>query len=132
MNYNDGINFGYDQIFVNPWTDYDRNNKRNKVEMDLIKKIQKLESRDEKNLEKEQNFEQRRLYKKDQDDIAEIDALRRTIFELQRKNDTLIMFIVFLIIFVIMHYNTYNNTPYYFGGIPPSSYPLYANANKSL
>jgi O-antigen/teichoic acid export membrane protein len=48
---------------------------------------------------------------------AEKEALRGALVDLQRKNDMLTMFIVFLVVFVIMHYNTLNHGVPYYGGL---------------
>ncbi len=117
MNYNNGMNFGYDQIFVNPMETHDRFGagtiKRNPIEEDLIRKIQKLETI-------KSNEEIRSLPPLFADEAYtpkslsllnnEKEVLQRAIADLQRKNDMLIMFIVFLVVFVMLH-----NVPSHYG-----------------
>lgn len=140
MSYDNGISFGYDQIFVNPaasahFPNYSSNYSsakigRNEVERDLMKKIRELESSSELNNIKEQNQEYNTNSQFAQiqggcsncknstnnvNGINKIDneILRRSLFDLQRKNDMLTMFIVFLVVFVFMQYNTLNYSMHY-------------------
>ncbi len=106
MSYNNGINFGYDQIFVNPdANDYYMGSapaqvSRNSIEQDLMKKIKELESPPTR-------LHEQMPHSSTLEDM-ERERLRQAIMDLQRKNDMLTMFIVFLVVFVIMQYNTLN------------------------
>ncbi len=118
MNYNDGISFGYDQIFVNPSEDFNGFRgtpaKRNPVEEDLIKKIHKFETSKPEILHTSHAADLPHRMGFSLHNDPEKESLRRAFIDLQRKNDMLTMFIVFLVVFVILHYNTMRNNMMYY------------------
>lgn len=126
--YNYGMNFGYDQILPDQIDDltcysneiskkkYVKNNMRaekllndeNKMLLDRMRQLEKKESL--------QNYLESSATSKDSQCECsksagfniknELDGFRKTLDELQRKNDMLTIFIIFLVIFVILQFNS--------------------------
>lgn len=133
MSYDNSMNFGYDQIFVNPLASSYRNypaptNNRSNIESDLIKKINEMETSggaDNRSFVENKptlgNYSGYNLQNNVHGECncrnctksTDVENLKQAIFDLQRKNDMLIMFIAFVFIFVIMQYNTLNYGMHY-------------------
>lgn len=118
MSYNSGLDFGYDQIFVHPEpiNDFGKgyaafNEPKNKTEMNLMKKIMELESANAEPVHSGGYLPvaQHQYSQKD----SERESIRQLIADLQRKNDMLTMFIVFLVVFIIIQYSSFNQGMYY-------------------
>ncbi len=106
MAYNNGINFGYDQMFVHPAADNYHMTEppaaRNNIEMDMIKKIKYMETSQNDNSVIQKTAELCNCVD------TEREKLRSMLLELQRKNDMLTMFILFLVVVFIIKYNSYS------------------------
>lgn len=105
MAYNYGTNFGYDQVYVNPFdSEYGYSKKINRppqnIEERVIERLNKLEPQPEDKIEL--NFLMR-----------EREYLKSLIDDLRKKNDLLTLFLVFIVIVLVFN----NNHPY--------SYPQY-------
>jgi hypothetical protein len=119
MSYDSGMNFGYDQIFVNPASGqyFDErppaSSGRNNIELDLMKKIKELESSEPNEYSPKRSFGGCDCKNHGAPNEIDRESLRQALMELQRKNDMLTMFIVFLVVFIVMQYNTFNQGVHY-------------------
>ena len=113
--YDNGMNFGYDQIFINPGINSyldDINSTpriKNNIELNLLDKIKK------NNIEENEfNYIPQKpcLSCRKENDINK-EQLRQSLLELQRKNDILTIFMIFIVIFIFMQYNTFNQGVHY-------------------
>ncbi len=107
MSYNNGSNFGYDQISVVPELDpysgneYALDKNQRKREEDLIKKLKLMENSENMHVKEAPRKIDTKLY----DDEMKI---QKTLYDLRKKNDTFVIVIIFLVVFVIMQHNTIN------------------------
>lgn len=138
MSYDNGISFGYDQLFVNPASEnysyFQKENKtplsdinnnftnKNNYDEDLLRKMFNTnntydtrlnDSYNFENYYKEKNYENlKSLNPKSKDFINETNEMKNIINNLQQKNDMFLIFIVFLCIFVVLQYTNNSKINY--------------------
>ncbi len=118
--YNYGMDFGYDQIMSNQIDELtcysdETSRKRNNDNQILINRLKQVEKKEslqnylEKNIKAETNLRHDSCdcHKNAKMDIKnDLDSFKKSLDELQRKNDMLTIFIIFLVIFVVMQFNS--------------------------
>ena len=119
MSYNSGFDFGYDQVFIDPLNDGFFASKNQNVPA--------LRNMEEKITKRPNILDSIEMHQPDllhsstcaclkcieMRKLTERETTQLVLADLQRKNDMLTMFIVFLLISIIMQYTTFNQGVYY-------------------
>jgi hypothetical protein len=121
MAYNSGYNFGYDQYFVEDTHTNNIFDMNNQYKIRPINSMQDAIRKRMNSINVDNNNKPDFLHSKycrckqclEKNNGYEKDDLREKLLELQKKNDMLTIFLIGLVIFIFMQYNSFNQGMYY-------------------